>query len=72
MGAPLYTNAERSERNIHSTCFTSCVTSNANPCPMITTHDSLYFLSIVSLTNLAALCATAGRVLLSACAGRAC
>lgn len=58
--APLYTNAERSERNIQSTCFTSCVTSNANPCPMITTQDSLYFLSIVSLTNLAALCAKTG------------
>jgi len=44
------------QKYIHNTCFTSWVTSNANPCPMTTTQDSLYFLSIVSFTNRAALC----------------
>lgn len=31
-------------------------TSKPNPSPMMTTHDSLYFLSIVSFTSLAAIC----------------
>ena len=57
----LHTSTAMSQKYIHSTCFTSWVTSNANPCPMTTTQDSLYFLSIVSLTSRAAACAQRAR-----------
>jgi len=39
----------------------SWVTSNVNPSPITTTHDSLYFLSIVSLTSRAAACVQRAR-----------
>ena len=42
----LHTRTPMSQKYIHSTCFTSCVTSKEKPCPMATIQFELYFLSI--------------------------
>ena len=45
----LHTSTPMSQKYIHSTCFTSCVTSKEKPCPIATIHVALYFLSICAV-----------------------